>query len=135
MYIRISLTVICVSSVFVSQSKQNWTLSEYFGTKSTTDLTKLCSHFRMRSLVIFSLLVLVIIGTAIADDPLGYHRFCGDHGECDLHDKDHPDMCCIRGKLNNYHECLDNPNPGQKCKESDLNWSVTGGEQLNSCSI
>lgn len=70
----------------------------------------------MRAAVVLTLVVLVIVGTALADDTkITNHRFCGGHADCRHTDKEKPEECCIRGKMNNYHECLVNPKPGQLC--------------------
>ncbi|KAJ6219411.1 hypothetical protein RDWZM_005223 [Blomia tropicalis] len=64
----------------------------------------------MQILKLFFVLLLVVAG-AFGE----FRRFCGDHGDCKHIDKDRPTECCIKGNLNGYHECLDNPNPNERC--------------------
>lgn len=56
-------------------------------------------------------LFFLLLAVAWAD----MHRFCGDHGDCKHVDNKNPEECCIRGKMNGYHECLPNPKPGNVC--------------------
>ena len=59
--------------------------------------------------------VLLVLAVLVSATMAEFHRFCGDHGDCNHVDKRHPAECCIPGKMNGYHECLANPNPGKQC--------------------